>query len=649
MSDGWRRIPIPGDWSTSSRRSFLAFARSLSENGELAKTQRSPLAKRVLESDDYTVRAAARVLQDLASQGWTISVGPRTSVAVAAPDAETDPEIEKARIRQQELLKRDEQLSLPSVQRFVRGMERPREFQGRFVSIFNLMRDGRDLAEQLQEVTNEGRPLRSVVDPYVQVVGTADRCAHTGLRLVDVWRYFRHTWTNQHTSTPGRTMLLLVRDRASENHPVVGIAALASPIVQLAERDRWIGWQASAFLTQLDRDPTLQIARWVANRLETSLDEIYVADLIRDGIYWPSAWSDPTKAAIEKLTTEAKIRRKDHHRFVRTAEMKAPVKGDEWVQRAESDLFRSKRCLALADLLQIRMGLAPLFTPKPTRKGLERCLEDPAGRKALEGVVRRAKSGAVGTEIADLTVCGAIAPYNAILGGKLAAMLAVSPTTVRAYREKYGSQASQIASSVAGRPIERSSRLVFIGTTSLYGSGSSQYNRLRIPAHVLESTEDVTFRRLGKSKAFGTSHLSGTTVDSLVQLAEQSRMGVRVNSIFGEGVSPKFRKVRDGLDLLGWPANDLLRHGRHRIVYGVSLIENLLPYLLGIDKRPRYLFDPTFRSDVERITDWWFERWVKARIRSEDVLTRVAANSLDRPVQHGGRVALPPSNESDQP
>ena len=47
-------------------------------------------------------------------------------------------------------------------------------------------------------------------------------------------------------------------------------------------------------------------------------------------------------------------------------------------------------------------------------------------------------------------------------------------------------------------------------------------------------------------------------------------MGQRVNSIFGEGVNPKLRKVRDGIDLLGWPSEVLLQHGRHRIVYGVS-------------------------------------------------------------------------------
>jgi hypothetical protein len=31
---------------------------------------------------------------------------------------------------------------------------------------------------------------------------------------MDIWRYFRHTWTYQYTSVPGRTMMFLVRDQA---------------------------------------------------------------------------------------------------------------------------------------------------------------------------------------------------------------------------------------------------------------------------------------------------------------------------------------------------------------------------------------------------------------------------------------------------
>jgi hypothetical protein len=220
-------------------------------------------------------------------------------------------------------------------------------------------------------------------------------------------------------------------------------------------------------------------------------------------------------------------------------------------------------------------------------------------------------------------------------------MLAVSPFVVNAYHERYRDHTSEIASSLAGRPIQRRSQLVFVGTTSLYGSGSSQYNRLRIPKHVLHSEADVIFRELGRSRSFGTSHLSSHTVAELVTLAEQSSNGVRVNSIFGEGVNPKLRKVRTGLDLLGWPSDQLLQHRRPRIVYGVSLVNNLLAYLLGIDDKPRYLFRRASRDDIEAITEWWFERWLAARITSQDVLAAVATNALDRPVSHGARVVLP--------
>jgi hypothetical protein len=67
----------------------------------------------------------------------------------------------------------------------------------------------------------------------------------------------------------------------------------------------------------------------------------------------------------------------------------------------------------------------------------------------------------------------------------------------------------------------------------------------------------------------------------------QSNRGQQVNSVFGEGVNPRLRKVRDGLDALGLPTDDLLHHGGPRLVYGVELVQNTRAYLLGRDKHPR--------------------------------------------------------------
>lgn len=641
MVEPWLNLPLPRSWSPAGRRACLGFARRLTD---------VPDAEAVLpKSTDAGVMAACHVLRDLARQGWAIRTD-ASKVAVQPPSSETDSDAEKARVRRQELIKRDEQLRQPSVRRFIEQMEQPREFCGSFISIFSLMRDGRDLATSLEAVGNDASPStwRCAIDPYVQIVHAGARCEHTGLRLVDVWRYFRHTWTNQYTSTPGRTLPLLIRDRAAPHHPVIGIAALGSAIVQIRERDEWIGWQPQQFLSRLERDPELRWARWLMRRLDVTLAELHLDDLVEDGLYWPSLWDDPTDDAIDKLRAEADTRRRDHHRFARRADFKTAAGGTDdsvWQDRSESDLFRSKRCLALADLLRCRQALLPHLSPKPSRTGLQSALADANGRRAIGDILRRAKAEAVGTEIADLTVCGAVPPYSAVLGGKLVSMLAVSPGVVRAYRDRYADHASEIASSMAGRSIRRRSNLVFVGTTSLYGSSTSQYNRLRLPASVLSGTSDIVFRRLGKSRSFGTSHLSSESVAALVTLAERSRVGVRVNSIFGEGVNPKLRKIRDGLDLLGWPSDELLRHRRPRIVYGVSLVDNLLDYLLGADAAPDYRFRRNAVNDDARIAEWWYERWLANRVQQPHVMADVKSHTLDRPVQHGARVALPPKRE----
>jgi hypothetical protein len=646
MTDVWHSLPKPGWWRTPERRAFTALARAL-EAADTSATERARDAG--LARDEAALASAMHVLLDLASQGWAVKADGRGKVSVAPPLGAADPVGEKERVRKQELIKRNEQLATASVRRFITAMERPREFHGAFVSIFNLMRDGNELATALQGVrartATDPSLLSTVIDPYVQVV-SEERCTYTGLKLIDIWRYFRHTWSNQYTSTPGRTMMILVRDRAAPFHPVIGIAALGSAVVQLAERDDWIGWQPAGFLADLRTAPTLRMARWITNRLRTGLGELYLDDLIKDGLYWPSLWDDPRPDAIERLVKEADTRRRDHHRFVQRTDFKKVRDADDvagWRRRAESDLFRSKRCLALADLLRARHALAPYLYPMPTRSGLSRALDDSEARRAIVSVLRRAKSDAVGTEIADLTVCGAVAPYNSLLGGKLVSMLAVSPSVVKAYRQRYAAYASEIASSMAGRPIRRRSNLVFVGTTSLYGSGASQYNRIRIPAEVLGGPGAIEFRRLGRSKSFGTSHLSAESVRSLVRLAEQTATGARVNSIFGEGVNPKLRKVRHGLDLLCWPSDVLLQHGRQRIIYGISLVDNLLPYLLGIDQKPDYKFDRRLRAaDIDAISQWWMRRWLAARMTSDEVLAAVAQHLLSRPVRHGARVPLPP-------
>jgi hypothetical protein len=197
---------------------------------------------------------------------------------------------------------------------------------------------------------------------------------------------------------------------------------------------------------------------------------------------------------------------------------------------------------------------------------------------------------------------------------------------------------------MAGRAIVRTPTLVLLGTTSLYGGGSSQYNRIKIPCDRLGGSpeEAIRYEELGHSETFGTSQYSEETVEALVDIVQRSANGQRVNSIFGEGASPKLRKIRQGLDLLGLPSNLLLRHHRRRVVYAVRLVRNLREYLLGIEPDPRYLVPiENGRAATACIAGWWRERWLRKRIDPDDVLTEVARHTLVRPIRHGARVLVP--------
>lgn len=666
-TDNWTALK-PRLRRKESRSDFLAFARNLSRlsgsrSGDGLVSAIDEARRHFLESlrqrrsaEAQALLAAGLVLTDLATQGWPMRVTKKTVEVKPPAEVMRDHLAEKERIRRQELIKRNAQLRQPSVKAFVRSMETSRLFDDRWVSIFSLMRDGRELSNALREARlhiNNGwaDALKRIVDPYLQFVSDNARCAYTGLRLVDIWRYFRHTWTNQYTSVPGRSMMFLVRDRAAPNHPVVGIGALSSPIMQIRERDKWIGWHPATFLSQIKQAPTNKVAKWLATVVDTAIDEIYVDDFLEDELVSSYRLRKPDEEVVRRLLEEAVEQRQLHHRYVRSRDHKWSDKSntaDYWVTRARTHLFRSKRALGLAELLHARRFLLKYFGDKPTGKKLSKLAQDREGVKVICRILRKAKAARVGIAVADISVCGAVQPYNAILGGKLVSMLSVSPEVALEYRRRYARAESEIASGIAGRPIIRTPHLVLFGTTSLYGVGSSQYNRIKIPCDRIggEEGEYIRFEELGYSEAFGTSQYAEETVDALVNLVQQSDNGQRVNSIFGEGVSPKLRKVREGLDLLDFPSDLLLRHHRRRIVYGVSMIRNVLNYLLGIDRKPQYLVRMEEGAKATSgIAAWWRERWLRTRIQSDAVLEEVASHTKVLPFRHGARV-IP---EGDEP
>lgn len=626
------------------------------EESEAESLRQSYLARltEIPPAQQTRAAAAGNLFTDLVKSGWSLR-WERGGIWGSRPGGGSEI---RAMRRAQLANRRLEQLREPATRAFIASMEGGHIHSGQVISVFHLMRDGRDFARSLRSAKETGDPssLETLTRPYMQVIDTGAVCQHTGFLLQDIWRYFRHTWSTAYESIPGRSMQMLVRDAAAPYHPVIGIASLASAASVQPVRDREIGWTREQILQEAREQPSARLADWVLKTLDSALSRIYKQDFIEERVL-PHRL--PERIAREVIDALTSLGESAHHRHVKQAERREhkgvdsdPTDAEGLTRLARSDLYRWKRATELASLLEIRNCVLAAYKGHRGKARLASLLSTGSGRSAFEKLLRRARSATVGTAIADLNVCGAVAPYNELLAGKLVAMLAVSPQSVVEYKSRYRDQPSWIASRMAGEPVVRDANLVFIGTTSLYGTRPSQYDRASYPASLVGGREGdfVRYRFLGDTMGVGTAQFSAVTKNSIEKLLRQiNNQGERVKNIFGEGANAKLRVMREGVTALGIrnagnarDEDSLLTHGMTKTAYGVGLVEDLRDYLLGFSARPKYIFDLAHTAvGSARISAWWLRRWVWPRLDKPGVLDRIAEHSLIRPVRHGARVILP--------
>lgn len=250
---------------------------------------------------------------------------------------------------------------------------------------------------------------------------------------------------------------------------------------------------------------------------------------------------------------------------------------------------------------------APLTGGQDASRGL---------REALQ--LRKVRIAA--SQIAEVSLCGAVPPYRDLLGGKLAALLALSREASRLWHDAYADQRSEIQSKMAGETVTRPSELLALTTTSLYGVGSAQYNRLRLPPEL----QGLEWRQVGETRGHGTLHFSSETSRQMAELIAAETGRKLITSTFGEGPSERLRKLRDGLKCLGLPEDELVRHGMTRLVYVASLSGSTRP---GLEKEPNSHHEqgPT----VDQIAQYWRDRWLSRRIRSPGRLDRLQGQARE--------------------
>lgn len=246
------------------------------------------------------------------------------------------------------------------------------------------------------------------------------------------------------------------------------------------------------------------------------------------------------------------------------------------------------------------------------------------GRQAITSALIANRKCKIGSNMMDIIVCGSIPPYNELLGGKLVSILACSPQVIYDYTSRYKKQVSEIASRMKGMKVVRDSHLVYLGTTSLYAVGSSQYNRIKVP---LNNDSTLEYRKMGITEGYGTVYFSNDTSKMFARVLELQDGGKRINHVFGEGTSPRFRMISRGFCSIGIKGSSFLNHYSPRIVYSINLAKNTNDYLVGIDDEVDYGFDLNNMDDIrektQELVDYWYKRWLEMRLSSVNIEERL--------------------------
>ena len=595
-----------------------------------------------LECLKYAVSLS--ILKDLSQQGWSFE-SEGTKLKLKLDDEDHD---DKLHIRYRLSAERNAQFKVDSIKKFILRMEEPRKYKDELVSVKNLIGDKNELIRKIQT-------KKDICEPYVQLV-SHQKDIHTGLDLSEVWRYFRYTWSIPYKTMPGRNLFYLVRDSGQKYHPVIGIFALGNSVLNLTVRDDDIGWTLDAIKKNMQQKASVMHCEQVVSgtdgrtikaritkpdesdkefekrtseyadrimpllerNIRVAIDDIYTKDLkyFRQTKYPKQEYIDHLlEIAIEQDALA--INNKNNE------------KNPNWTEETLKPLFKKKRATELAKLLKAKKALFDM--PEGTNSYKLRYLlgrED--GRQAITTALIANRKCKIGSNMMDIIVCGSIPPYNELLGGKLVSILACSPQVIADYTQRYKGQVSEIASRMKGSKVIRDSHLVYLGTTSLYAVGSSQYNRIKIPS---DTNNNLEYRKMGITEGYGTVYFSNDTSQMFSRILELQDGGKRINHVFGEGTSPRFRMISRGFNSIGIKSSAFLNHYSPRIVYSINLAKNTNEYLVGIDDEADYGFDLNNPEEVEtntqKLIDFWYDRWLLMRLSSVDIVNRLSKFDID--------------------
>ena len=610
--------------------------------------------------ENISFQACCSLLADLLAGGWHVGLG-LEGFLISKPDYSTaftgnNLEETKEKMRRVQKINRDKHMKSVEIQRFIQRMEKPRKIGNEEKSILDLIDNGKELAEIFKDISQLDEEkkislLKKIINPEIVICYPEDplfreeqnNCPYTGLRLGDIWKYFRLTWSNEYKSVPGKSFPILIRNAARPNKPIMGIAMLRSAALADEAREDAIGWTDEATIRKKIYSKEIEIdflVKAMVDCLNEQIDNIRSDDF---DFLNSKLIKEPNEDVIKKLkqTYEDEFNRRKSD--LKNEKKKPPkissFEPEDWMKESEEAVFKKKRAIKLSKFLEIRKAFNEVKIQKDPARGYATLIHpsNKKGNELISAALREIKTKALAENIMDLGVCGAVAPYNELIGGKLIAALMGSTEVRTLFKSRYNGKKykfpSIIASSSKGKAVYRDANLMCLTTTSLYGVASSQYNKIKfLKKDYPELETDVIWseakknKQSQKTKGQGVYHFSNETSKLLSILTLKKLKYVEVNHKFGEGTSPKLRKARVGIDcLLDYSKSNIqldtfFAHSMQRKNYIFFHEKNILKKIIDQKKN----FSNIISSKAENITSAWLKRWLIKRINRDETLEKLA-------------------------
>ena len=609
--------------------------------------------------ENISFQACCSLLADLLAGGWHVGIG-LEGFLISKPDynkAFTGNNLEetKEKMRRVQKINRDKQIRSVEIQRFIQRMERPKNIGNEEKSVLSLIDNGKELAEIFKDISQLDEEkkislLKKIINPEIVICYPEDplfkeeqnNCPYTGLRLGDIWKYFRLTWSNEYKSVPGKSFPILIRNAARPNKPIMGIAMLRSAALSDEAREDAIGWTDEATIRKKIYSKEIEIdfvVKAMVDCLNEQIDNIRSDDF---DFLNSRLIKEPNNEAIKKLKQVYEDEYKRRKSDLKNEKKKPPkISGfepEDWMKESEEAVFKKKRAIKLSRFLEIRKAFNEVNIKKDPARGYATLIHpsNKKGNELISAALREIKTKALAENIMDLGVCGAIAPYSELIGGKLIAALMGSTEVRTLFKSRYNGKRykfpSIIASSSKGKAVYRDANLMCLTTTSLYGVASSQYNKIKfLKKDFPELETDVVWneakknKQSQKTKGQGVYHFSNETSKLLNILTRKKKGYVEVNNKFGEGTSPKLRKARVGIDcLIDYSKSNIqldifFAHSMQRKNYVFFHEKNILKKIIDQKKN----FSNVSSSKAESITSAWIKRWLIKRISRNETLEKL--------------------------